>query len=464
MFHADTWKEKIKLLLKILWPIMITQIGLYAMNLADTMMSGRVSAEDLVGVGIGSSIWMPIITGLNGILLAVTPIVSQLIGAGKREEIARSVSQALYVSVVIALIVAAVRFAAFQPILNAMNLESKVEHIAYHYLLALLIGIIPLFASNVLRYFFDAQGFTRITMIITLLAVPFNVLLNYGFIFGKLGLPALGGIGAGYATAITYWLMLAISAAVTIKLSALRQYRVFRDWAIPSWKAWKELLGVGVPIGLSIFFEVGIFSIVTLLVGNLFDTKTTAAHQIALSFSSLIFMIPLSISMALTIVVGYSAGGKRWKHARQYTMLGVGGGVGFMGLCAIVLYFLREPIAYLFTEDPDVAVLAAQFLIFAIFYQLSDAAQAALLGVLRGYKDVRKPFIIAFVSYWIIGIPSGYLLAVMTNLEAFGFWIGIIIGLTCAAAGFFIRLLAVQRSAMSGSTEGLRAAANKQPV
>lgn len=464
MFHADTWKDKTKLFLKILWPIMITQIGLYAMNLADTMMSGRVSSEDLVGVGIGSSIWMPIITGLNGILLAVTPIVSQLIGAGKRKEITRSVSQALYVSVVIALIVAAVGFAAFRPILEAMNLESNVQHIAYHYLLALLIGIIPLFVSNVLRYFFDAQGFTRITMFITLLAVPFNVLLNYGFIFGEMGLPALGGVGAGYATAITYWIMLAISAFITFKLPALRQYRLFREWAVPSWKAWKELLTIGVPIGLSIFFEVGIFSIVTLLVGNLFDTETTAAHQIALSFSSLVFMIPLSISMALTIVVGYSVGGRRWKHARHYTKLGVYGGVGFMGLCAVVLYFLREPIAALYTEEPDVAVLAAQFLIFAIFYQLSDAAQAALLGVLRGYKDVRMPFIIAFISYWIIGIPSGYLLAVRTNLEAYGFWVGIIIGLTCAAIGFFIRLLSVQRSARRGGSEGQLASANKQPV
>ncbi|RIX60399.1 MATE family efflux transporter [Paenibacillus nanensis] len=463
MYHADTWKDKTKLLLKILWPILITQVGLNAMNLADTMMSGRVSSEDLVGVGIGSSIWMPIITGLNGILLAVTPIVSQLIGAGKRGEVAKSVSQALYVSVIIALIVAAVGLAAFRPILDAMQLESKVQHIAYNYLLALLIGIVPLFASNVLRYFFDAQGFTRISMFITLIAVPFNVLLNFGFIFGKMGFPALGGVGAGYATAITYWLMFAVSAAVAFRHAALRQYRLFREWALPSWKAWKELLAVGIPIGLGIFFEVGIFSIVTIFVGNLFDTEMTAAHQIALNFSSLVFMIPLSISMALTIVIGFSVGGEKWKHARQYTLLGVCGGVGLMGFIAILLYFFREPIASLYTEETDVAVLAAQFLVFAIFYQLSDAAQASLLGVLRGYKDVRQPFIIAFVSYWIIGVPSGYLLAARTNLEAFGFWVGIIIGLTCAAVGFLIRLLAVQRRIRSGNTAVLPTA-DKQPV
>lgn len=450
MYHAQSWNEKIKMLIKILWPIMVTQLGLYAMNLADTIMSGQVGTEDLAGVAIGSSVWMPIMTGINGILLAVTPIVSQLIGSGKRDSIARSISQALYVSVLIAIVVAIAGLFFFEPLVGIMNLSGNVEHIAYYYLLALLIGIIPLFAGNVLRYFFDAQGFTQISMFITLLAVPFNVLLNYGFIFGKLGLPALGGIGAGYATAITYWLVFLISVATIFKVPALRTYRLFIEWAAPSWKAWKELFAIGIPIGLGIFFEVSIFSVVTLLMGVLFDTNTIASHQIALSFSSLIFMIPLSISMALTIVVGFSVGGGKMKAARQYSLLGVGGGVGFMALCSVVLYFCREGIASLYNNDPAVVSMAAQFLIFAIFYQISDAAQAALLGVLRGYKDVRKPFLIAFVSYWIIGIPSGYLLSVYTGLGPYGFWVGIIIGLTCAAAGFMMRLMNVQKNIRSG--------------
>lgn len=157
-------------------------------------------------------------------------------------------------------------------------------------------------------------------------------------------------------------------------------------------------------------------------------------------------MIPLSISMALTIVVGFSVGAGRLKAARQYTLLGVGGGVGLMAIAAVALYGLREPIAYLYTQDSDVALLAAQFLIFAIFYQISDAAQASLLGVLRGYKDVQKPFLIAFVSYWIVGLPSGYLLSAYTDMGAYGFWVGIILGLTFAAVGFMLRLLRVQKS------------------
>lgn len=445
MYHAETWGEKTKLLLKILWPIMVTQLGLYAMNLTDTIMSGWVSTEDLAGVAIGSSLWMPIITGINGILLAVTPIVSQMVGSGKQNGIARFISQALYVSLVVAAVVAVAGIFLFKPVLGLMGMESSVTHIAYFYLIALLFGIIPLFASNVLRYFFDAQGFTRISMFITLLAVPFNVMLNYVFIFGKFGVPAYGGIGAGYATAITYWIILTISIVMTFRVPAVRSYRLFVEWAAPSFKAWKEIFTIGIPIGLSIFFEVSIFSVVTLLMGMLFDTQTIASHQIALSFSSLVFMVPLSISMALTIVVGYSVGSGKMKAARQYSLLGVGGGVGLMGMAAIVLFFLREPIAYLYTQESEVAVLAAQFLIFAIFYQISDAAQASLLGVLRGYKDVQVPFLIAFVSYWIVGLPSGYLLSAYTNMGAYGFWVGIIFGLTFAAVGFMLRLIRVQK-------------------
>ncbi|WP_332692676.1 MATE family efflux transporter [Halalkalibacter lacteus] len=445
MYHAKTWKKKVTLFLAILWPIMVTQISFYAMNLVDTMMSGRVGTNDLAGVAIGSSLWMPIFTGINGILLAVTPVVAQLIGRGQRDQISYTVIQALYLSILLALAVVLGGVFLLDPVLSIMNVEPAVYHIAFHYLIGLSIGIIPLFAANVLRYFFDAQGYTRITMVITVLAVPFNVLLNYGFIFGKFGLPALGGIGAGYATAITYWIILLLSIWMTFKIDVIRYYQLFVMWVVPSWKAWRELLSIGIPIGLSIFFEASIFSVVTLLIGMMFTTITVAAHQVALSFTSLIFMIPLSISMALTIVVGFSVGAERLRAARQYSKLGVLGGIGIMAIGAVFLYFFREQIAFLYTEDREVVLLASQFFIIAIFYQLSDAAQAGLQGVLRGYKDVKIPFITAFISYWIIGIPSGYLLAAFTDLGPFGFWIGIILGLTCAALGFLVRMQIIQK-------------------
>lgn len=445
MHHAESWKQKITLFLTILWPIMVTQVSLFAMNIVDTMMSGRVSTDDLAGVAIGSSLWMPVFTGINGILLAVSPIIAQLAGSGQKKQIGDAVRQALYLSLALAMIVILCGFFVLEPVLTIMNLAPAVHHISFHYLVGLSLGIIPLFAASVLRYFFDGQGYTRITMIITVLAVPFNVFLNYAFIFGKFGLPQLGGIGAGYATAITYWIIFIFSIWMTFRMDVIRHYELFIRWIKPSWKAWKDQLAIGIPIGLSIFFEASIFAVVTLMIGMMFSTVTIAAHQIALSFTSLIFMIPLSISMALTIVVGYSVGGKKFETAKQYGRLGVWGGILILAIGSIFLFFFREQIAYLYSTDRDVVLLAGQFFIFAIFYQLSDAAQSGLQGVLRGYKDVKVPFITAFVSYWIIGIPLGYYLAAYTDLGPFGWWIGITSGLTCAAIGFFIRLQIVQK-------------------
>ena len=447
MIHVESRSEKLQLFFRILWPIMITQVSLFAMNLVDTIMSGRVGTDDLAGVAIGSSLWLPVFTGINGILLAVTTIVAQLVGSGNREKISESVTQAIYLSMVLAFFVIIGGVLFLEPIISLMNLTDAVSHISLHYLIGLSFGIIPLFLASVLRNFFDGQGFTRITMIITILAVPFNVLLNYGFIFGNFGLPALGGIGAGYATAATFWIILFFSIWMTFKLEVIRHYQLFVKWMKPSWKMWKEQLSIGIPIGLSIFFESSIFAVVTLLMGMMFTTVTIAAHQIALSFTSLIFMIPLSISMALTIVVGFSVGGGRIQAAKQYGRLGVLGGIGFLAVAAVFLYFFREQISYIYTQDREVVLIAMQFFLIAIVYQLSDAAQSGLQGVLRGYKDVKVPFITAFISYWIIGIPIGYLLAAYTWMGPFGLWVGITLGLTCAAVGFYVRLQIIQRRA-----------------
>ncbi|KAB8126581.1 MATE family efflux transporter [Gracilibacillus oryzae] len=445
MYHAESLKEKIRLFIKILLPIMITQVSLSAMNLVDTMMSGRVGTEDLAGVAIGASLWSPVFTGMNGVMLAITPIIAQFMGANERHKIHHTVTQAIFLAAMLGVMIILIGAIALGPVLNLMDLEENVQYIAFHYLVGLSIGIIPLFLSNVIRNFFDGQGYTRITMIITVLAVPFNVLLNYSLIFGKFGMPELGGIGAGYATGITFWIILIVSIIMTFKIHAVKEYKLFIQWVKPSIKAWKEQLSIGIPIGLSIFFEASIFSVVTLLVGIMFSTTVIAANQVVISFTSLLFMVPLSISMAITIVVGYSIGGKQLQSAKQYSFIGVLSAIGFLALGSVILLLFREPIAYLYTSDPAVVLVAGQLFLIAIMYQLSDAAQASLQGVLRGYKDVKVPFYIAFVSYWIIGIPSGYLLAAFTELGPAGFWVGITLGLTGAAIGFFVRLRVIYR-------------------
>ncbi len=220
MYETSTLQEKIKLFFYILIPILVTQVGMYLMNFFDTIMSGQAGATDLAGVAIGSSLWVPIFAGINGILLAVTPIIAQLVGAKKESEVPKKMQQALYLATVLALIVMVAIFFIVEPILNQMDLEAEVSRIAKYYLLALITGVVPLFIFNTLRNFIDAHGKTRISMTIILISLPLNILFNYIFIFGKFGIPAFGGIGSGIATAITYCLFVS-SPLLLLQTSAL---------------------------------------------------------------------------------------------------------------------------------------------------------------------------------------------------------------------------------------------------
>ncbi|MDZ5473827.1 MATE family efflux transporter [Bacillus sp. 31A1R] len=441
-------KQKINQLLVILIPVLVTQLGMFSMNFFDTTMSGHYSPEALAGVAIGSSLWIPVFTGLSGILLAITPIVAQLVGGKKDHEVAYNVIQGSYLALIMAIIVMIVGAFSLNPILKGMNLEREVYETAHDYLVALSFGMIPLFVYNVLRSFIDALGKTRVTMLITLLTLPINISFNYVLIYGKFGFPELGGVGAGYASAITYWLVTIISIFIIMKQKPFSEFQVFNKLYGISLRKWKEILLIGVPIGLSIFFETSIFSAVTLLMSN-FDTATIASHQAALNFASFLYMIPLSISMALTIVVGFEVGAKRYKDAKEYSWIGVAMGVTLAVLCGIVLYLYREPIAGIYTSDANVLKLTAHFLIYALFFQLSDAIAAPIQGALRGYKDVNATFILSLISYWVIGLPFGYYLANSTDLGAFGYWIGLIVGLAAGAIGLSSRLIYIQRKKYS---------------
>lgn len=447
MIQTITKKEKFHQLITILIPILISQIGLFSMNFFDTIMSGHHSPADLAGVAIGSSIWIPVFTGLNGILLAITPIVAQLVGRKQKELVAPSVFQGLYLSILIAIIVIIIGSIILDPILNQMELEAKVRQIAHDYLVALSFGMIPLFANNVLRSFIDALGKARVSMVIVLTSLPINILFNYLFIFGKMGFPELGGIGAGIATAITYWLITFMAIFIVHKHKPFADYSIFRTFFKISYTKWKEILRIGVPIGLSIFFETSIFSAVTLLMSN-FDTNIIASHQSAMNFASFLYMIPLSISMALTILVGYEVGAGRYSDAKEYSLIGVGIALILAMICGLILLLFRTQIAGIYTNDPTVIKITSQFLLYAIFFQLSDAIQAPVQGSLRGYKDVNVTFIMALTSYWIIGLPFGYIMATFTEMGAFGYWVGLITGLAAGAICLSSRLFWVQKSTL----------------
>lgn len=446
MENTLNFRTKTTRLATIVMPILVTQLALYLISFFDILMTGRYDTYHLAGVTIGSSFWMPVYTGLAGILMGLTPIIAQYIGARTTEHVKPSVQQGLYVSLALSAIVYAVITFAVAPLLNVMTLDPEVRTVASAYLKAMSYGLIPLFAYTVLRSFFDALGATRISMFIILLSAPINIFINYLLIYGNWGFPELGGAGAGYASAITYWLVFVIAVAVAWTRKPFVSYQLFTNWTKIRLFRWKEILIIGIPIGISIFVETSIFSAVTLLMSN-YSTGVISAHQIALNFTSLLYMIPLSISMGATILVGQSVGAHQFRDAKHYSFLSVGLAIASSFISILILLIFREQIASLYTTDRQIIQLAVQFFLFAALFQFSDAIQAPVQGALRGYKDVNATFVMAIVSYWVIGLPVGYLMANFTDYGPFGYWIGLIVGLTIGALTLTLRLLFIQKRA-----------------
>ncbi|MEK3977572.1 MATE family efflux transporter [Psychrobacillus sp. FSL K6-2836] len=444
MHEMRTLPEKSKYMIKIVLPILITQIALYLMTFFDILMTSKYSIEHLAGVSIGSSLWVPVYTALTGILIGITPIVAQLIGAKKKKDVRTFVQQGFYIGIVLAIIVFLGIFLLIDPVLNLIPLEDSVRIVAKNYLLMLSIGLIPLFLYSVLRSFIDALGKTRVSMLITLLSAPINIALNYLLIYGKLGFPELGGVGAGLASAITYWLILLIAIIIVLRSNPFANLKIFQSWTKPSLVKIRSLMKIGVPIGISLFAETTIFSAVTILM-SVYSTEVISAHQIAMNFTSLLYMVPLSIAMGATILVGHEIGAKRFSDARTYSWLSVITAICFSLLSISILLLFREQIASVYTDDRYVIELTVQFFFFAALFQLSDAVQAPVQGALRGYKDVTMTFIMAIISYWIIGLPTGYFLANYTSFERFGYWIGLIVGLSIGAITLTSRLIYLQK-------------------
>lgn len=444
MYQTFTNREKIKQIFIMLIPILITQLGMFSMVFFNTIMSGRYNSADLAGVAIGSSIWNPIFTGLSGILIAVSPIVAQRFGEKDMKEISSVLAHGVYLAVIIAASVIVLGIFFLNPLLNLMDLHNDVQSIAHDYLVGLSLGIIPLFVFNALRSFLYGLGKTRVVMVILLFGLPINLFLNYVLIYGKWMFPELGGAGGGYATAATYWFIMVVTVIIIITqepFSSLVTKASFKEF---SWAKCVEILKIGVPMGLSIFFETSMFAVVTILISR-FDVTTIASYQSALNIVSFLYMIPLSISMALTVLVGFEVGAKRNNDARTYSWLGIGLAMLIALFTGILVILFRYEVASLYSNETAVIQLTAHFLIYALFFQLSDALQATAQAALRGYKDVNIAFVMTLVAYWFICLPAGFALAHFTGLDARGYWIGLTIGLLAAGIALSARLIFIQK-------------------
>ena len=324
-----------------------------------------------------------------------------------------------------------------------MHLEAEVSTIAREYLLLLSIGFIPFLLFSVIRSFIDALGLTRVSMFLMILLVPLNIFFNYSLIYGKFGLPELGGPGAGLGTAMAYWVLLIVAIVVLKMHPKLKPYDVLR-FETPHLALWKEPFALGLPIGFNVFGEVAIFALVGLLMAK-FGSHVIASHQAAMNFSYLAYAFPMSISNALTIIVSYEIGQNNQQSAKEYIRLGISTSVIIALLTLVWLYFNRPMIAGLYGTSESFIQLTMVFLSYSLLFQMFDAIAAPIQGILRGYKDAKMPFILCLLGFWVIGLPVVIILDWMTDLGPYAYWIALIAGLMSNCFLLMLRLRSVQK-------------------
>ncbi|WP_372964893.1 MATE family efflux transporter [Marinobacter sp.] len=427
-------------------PILIAQLAQMANGVIDTVMAGHSSAKDLAAVGIGSSLWMPLFLFFMGILSALQPIISGYNGARTLHKIMPSTWQGVYIAAAGA-VVMVLLLTNIHPVLSLLRMEPNTATITQGYLSAFAWGIPAMLLMNALRGLTDGLGHTRVIMMFSLLSTLFNLPLNYIFIYGKLGLPAMGGIGCGWATSLSNSIA-AIALLVYLHRSrTFRQFQLLAEWVKPNLAGIYYILQLGIPIGFTIFVESSMFAVIALFLAPL-GPVTVAGHQIALNVVSLLFMLPLSIGLALTLRVSFLVGANAPDTARLISRSSLLLASAIALIYATLLFVFSGKIAALYTADPGVRAVTVRLLSFAAMFQIADVIQVTCISALRGYKDTRIPMLIMLFSFWVVGLPLGYVLT-FTNvagpaLGAAGFWVGLTAGLISASLSLGWRLFRYQ--------------------
>ncbi|PJG86592.1 MATE family efflux transporter [Conservatibacter flavescens] len=446
-FKLSEYQEQAKKLVAIAIPILLAQIAQNSMGLVDTIMAGRVSSADMAAISVGASIWLPLVLFGHGLLLALPPTISYLNGSGQRHRIAHQVRQGIWLVVFSALPIGALIYYS-DIVIQSMEMEPHLAEITIGYLHAMLWGLPGYLLLVNFRTLNDGLAKTKPAMVITLIGLLLNIPLNYIFIYGKFGIPAFGAVGCGIATSIVNWAMCFMMILYCKQAGNQRDLGVFKNIIEkPNPETLKKLLRLGGPIALALCGEVALFALASLFLSPL-GSDIVASHQVALNTSSFIFMLPMSLGMATTILVGQRLGEGSPLDAKKVAYAALGVGLSVAVVTALLTVLLRTQIAEIFVKEAEVIAMASYLLLFAALYQFSDTVQVVVSGALRGYKDTKAILYITLVCYWLIGMPVGYLLAmtdwIVPHLGAMGFWIGFIVSLTFAAIFLYRRMKKLQ--------------------
>ncbi|MCB1748867.1 MAG: MATE family efflux transporter [Gammaproteobacteria bacterium] len=424
------WRRDVAAIVRIGSPLIVTNVFSIGVAVADTLMAASLGPGALAAVAIGSGVWIALFLLGLGTVMALGPTVAQHYGAGQHARIGADTRQGLWLALLVALpVIVAMRSST--PLLRWVGIDEAVIAPAQGYLDLLSWGVPAAYAYHAFKQMNEGVGSTVPIMTVMALALPLNVALNYAFLFGRLGAPALGAPGCGLGNAIAFWIMLAMLAFHTLRAPRYRRFEIVTRWDWPQRATQRRLLVLGVPIGCSLFLQSGLFTTVALLMGAL-GTVAVAAHQVVLNYSGLVFMVPLGFGMALTVCVGQAVGRGDLASAARigYTGMALCGALSL--LAGLTTLLLAGRIAALYTADAAVARLAGELFRIAAFLQIGDGVQVAAAFALRGLKDTRVPLLLNAFNYWGIGFVLAWLLGIELGYGAHGIWAGLAVALCTA--------------------------------
>lgn len=428
---ASRLATEIRSTLHLAAPVMLSQLGHVTVSVADSVMVGRLGTVPLAAASLANVIFHVILMFAIGVSYGLTPLVAQAHGRADTEAPARYLRHAMLLNLVLSLLLFLLVL-ALGPGLTLLEQPVDVVHAALPYLNIITLSLVPLMLFQTFRQFAEGLSNTRVAMLVIIGSNLVNVLLNYLLIYGHWGMPPLGLEGAGIASLVARVLMAAALVAYVWKAAGYRVYRPAFRLGPYRREDLLQLLRLGIPAGLQYLFEISAFGIAVIMMGWI-STEALAAHQISINMVSISYMLASGISAAATVRVGFTLGQRRFADLKRvglvlFTMVCL-----LMGCAALIFVWGRELLPALYIDDVVVITLAAQLLVVAGLFQLSDGVQVVALGALRGLGDVTLPTLVTFVAYWLLALPTAYLLGFRFGFGAIGIWCGLLLGLSVAA-------------------------------
>jgi MATE family multidrug resistance protein len=428
-------------LLRLAGPLMLGQIAVVGMTVTDIYMAGQVSANDLAALQLGGSIWAMISLLVIGIMIGNSPIIGHLWGANQLDRVRFQFQQGLWLSLPMGIAVCGAILLGLA-LLGQLDISDEVYRIAKGYLLPYLITGFMFPAFFAFRATYEGIGDIRPVMLFNCLAFVLNAILDYILVFGYLGFPAMGGIGAAWATTVVMFFLLLAMVVYGLKAKNIKKLQLYQQFSAPSRTAIAGILRLGIPISLTIAAEIGFFAIIPMLIAHL-GANVLGAHAITNNLDSLAYMIPLGIGQALTIKVSHAQGRMDPLAARRICVTGFKLVFLFALILGSLKILLRYDFAAIFSPVAEVQVIAASLFFFSAALGCFDSLQMSCSGALRGYKDARGPLIIQVISFWVIAFPIAYSLALTDfwgePMGVYGFWAGLIIASSIASLSMLYR-------------------------